>query len=251
MILSQKVTEAFKAHVLAEYPNEACGLVIADAYYPCKNTSPEPTKTFRMEMRERTELEIKHGPITALLHSHPYELSKSRCFYNGQYNPAWPTEVDQASFLEDNVPWGIVATGGEGITDYIWMNEDEIAPFERRTFGVFVADCYTCVRDWHRINTGIVMPNVVRKYAYWEEGLNIIEDNLVKLKNATKYPVEKAQRGDIAVFAMNGSKVINHMGVVLGDNKFFHHFALKYPHETRWDSFKHWAKYIFRLTAEQ
>lgn len=250
MILAQETRDAFKNDVLDRYPEEACGLVIGGNYHPCKNVHEEPTRQFRIDGKERGRLELANGPAQAVLHSHPYKLSESTQFYKDKYNPAWPSELDQASFIADSIPWGIVATDGGGISDVEWLNESEMKPLERREFAWFTADCFTCVRDWHRVNTGIVMPNFTRKWQFWEDGINTIEDNLATLANSTRYPTSQAQVGDIAVIALGGFEVVNHLGVISGNNEFFHQFVHRYAHTTRWDLWARQARYVFRMSNE-
>jgi proteasome lid subunit RPN8/RPN11 len=249
MILSQSAHNKFIEDVLKRYPEEACGVVAGDNYHACKNTHSEPTLMFRIDGRDRFDMERKHGPIQAILHSHPYKLAGSKEFVKNEFNPAWPSEHDQAGFIADNVPWGIVASDGEGTSEMTWLDEGEIKPFEGRRFAWFTSDCYTCVRDWHRLNTGIVMPNYTRKWNFWLERINTIEDNLAMLPNATKYATEKAEIGDIAVLELGGHQVVNHLGVISGNNEFLHQFAGEnnYAQVARWDLWQHKTKYVFRM----
>lgn len=246
MQLSDDALKQFKADVLARYPEEACGVLIADTYYPCKNVHPEPTKMFRIE-RERLELELQHGPIQAVLHSHPYELAKSKWFVKAHYNPAWPSEADQRGFIDDNVPWGIVASDGEGISEMVWLTE-EVLPIASRSFSWFTADCYSLVRDWHKENTGIILPNFTRKWGFWREGINTIEEGILKIPFATKHPTENAQIGDVAVIAEGGSEVVNHLGVINGNNTFLHQWVERYAQENRWDVYARTTRYVVRFT---
>jgi cell wall-associated NlpC family hydrolase len=201
---------------------------------------------FRIE-RERLELEIQYGPIQAVLHSHPYELANSKWFVQQHYNPAWPSEHDQQGFINDDVPWGITATDGEGISELVWLTE-ETQPIESRIFSWFTADCYSLVRDWHKLNTGIVLPNFTRKWGFWREGINSIEEGILKIPFATKHPTEKAQVGDVAVINEGGASVVNHLGVINGNNKFLHQFVERYAHETRWDQYAKKTQYVVRFT---
>jgi cell wall-associated NlpC family hydrolase len=248
MQLSRDAHEAFKQHVIARHPEEACGLLIDNQYYACTNVHPEPTKAFRISGAERLDKELQIGPIQAVLHSHPYDVLQSQQFYKNKYNPAWPSVCDQENFMAGSEPWGIAASDGQGISDLVWLT-DEPRSFERRQFEWFTSDCYAVVRDWYTINTEIRLPNFTREWEFWRKGLNIIEDGIKSIPFAKVLPTEKAQKGDMPVFAM-GSQIINHVSVLSSDNMMLHCFPFVhyYVHEVPWGKWKHRAKYVVRFT---
>jgi proteasome lid subunit RPN8/RPN11 len=249
-MISDLAREQFKQHVLTDYPRESCGLVIADVYHPCLNTADDPTKTFRIDGKQRYALEQQYGAVQSVLHSHPYKLSDSKSFYTEKYNPAWPSVTDQASYLADNVPWGIVATDGEGVSAINWLRED--IPLLKRPFAWFTADCYSCVRDWHKANTSIILPNFTRKYQFWKDPVNnTIEHCIATIPFATIVDREKAQIGDVAVMEMGGFNVVNHVGVIVDSNDMLHQFVDKYAITTRWDLWRHKCKYLVRFDKEK
>jgi proteasome lid subunit RPN8/RPN11 len=248
-VISNDVLTQFKADVLARYPEEACGLVIADKYFPCTNVHEEPTKAFRIAGQERVSLELKHGPVQAVLHSHPYDIKQSSQFLKDKYNPAWASVPDQTSFMNDTCDWGIVATDGQGISELVWLS-NEIQPYDtKRHFEWFSWDCYAIVRNWYILNRNLVLPNFTREWEFWKKPINTIEDGIATIPFAKKIPTEKAQVGDTAVFAVLGS-VVNHVGVICGDNELLHIFPDNgyYAHVTRWDRWKHKAQYVVRFS---
>ena len=248
MMFSAAVINEFKKDVLAKYPNEACGVIAGQRYIPCANTHETPTMQFRIDGKERMAVERQYGRVEAILHSHPYDLMKSRQFIDDQFSPAWPSVPDQAGFIADNVPWGIVASDGVGISEVTWLDEDTIAPFAGRQFAWFVADCFTCVRDWHRLNTKIVLPNFTREWGFWKKGINTIEDNLHRT-NGVRYPTSKAQVGDVAVLRIAGSPIVNHLGVITGSNEFLHQWAgTFYAHFSPWNVYAVKAAYVLRFS---
>jgi proteasome lid subunit RPN8/RPN11 len=244
-MLTDEALKQFKEHVLAEYPKEAVGVLIGDKYYPCTNAHSQPELHFCLDGKERYQKEAKYGPIRAILHSHPYKLSESKHFYTEKYNPCWPSVDDQNSYLNDDVPWGIIATDGEGFSELIWLTDN--LPLAKRQFAWFTADCYACIRDWHRDNTGIVLPNFTREWQFWKKGINTIEDGIATIPFATKHPADQAQIGDVAVFAVGGSEVINHLGVITGGNDFTHQFVEHYVITTGWNLWRPKAKYVVRF----
>jgi cell wall-associated NlpC family hydrolase len=245
MIISPDAHTAFREDVLKRYPQEACGLVIGGKYFACKNVSPQPLGSFSIDARQRLELTLRNGPVEAVLHSHPYTMEESREYYKNKYDPTWPTEADQLGFLVDEAPWGIVACDGSDISAITWM-VDEPMPIEGRKFAWFTADCYTCVRDWFHTNTDFKLPNFSRRWKFWEDGLNTIEDGLRTIPFARILPTSEAQPGDAVVFTIGGS-MVNHLAVITGPNEILHQFANKYANLERWDKWAPSAKYVIRL----
>jgi len=245
MVLSNFDLITFKEHVLSEYPKEACGVVINDVFHPCINAHDTPETNFRITGLAVFELERKHGKVQAILHSHPYKLEESMQFAKDYYNPAWASVSDQQAFMDGSVPWGIVATDGEGISEVEWLTE-EVKPFERRSFAWFSADCYALVRDWHKLNTGIILPNFTRRFNFWTEGLNTIEDGIRTIPFAEIIPTEKAQIGDVAVMAIR-SDVVNHLGVISGNNEMMHQWLGRYTEVARWDRWANQTRYVVRF----
>lgn len=248
--LTEQALEDFTKHVLAEYPKEACGLVIAGNYFACTNTHPEPTRYFKISAQERIEKVQNFGPVQAVLHSHPYDLNNSKHFV--QARAEWPSVPDQAAFIADNAPWGIVSTDGKGISPVNWLTE-EVQPIERRRFNWFSADCYTLIRDWHKLNTKLVLPNFTRQWMFWKRNTNTIEEGIMQIPYAKKYAASEAKIGDVAVFCIS-SNVVNHLAVITGPNEMLHQFCGAaddshgiYAHTTRWDMWRKRARYVVRF----
>ena len=47
-----KFKEAAKQHALQKAPNESCGIVVNDVYYPCKNISDTPKDNFAIHPKD-------------------------------------------------------------------------------------------------------------------------------------------------------------------------------------------------------
>lgn len=246
MILSQETIETFAKHVVAEYPKEAVGVIINDKYIACKNVHDNPTEQFRLDAKEALNIEIsENSKIQAVMHSHPYDAKTGNEFRRNMYDPAWPSVVDQQAWMLDNIPWGIVATDGTGISEINWL-EDEIQPFELRKFAWFTADCYSLVRDWHRINSNVTLPNLPREHNFWKKGINTIEEGILQMPNVTKHPYEHAQIGDVAVFCFEGN-IVCHLGVISGQNEMMHQWVDRYVETGRWDQWSRRCKYVLRV----
>ena len=63
------VTNA-EQYFLESHPNEACGVIVKDQFFPCRNISEHPEKSFALHPRDYVRARMK-GKITAIIHSHP------------------------------------------------------------------------------------------------------------------------------------------------------------------------------------
>ena len=61
---------AAKQHALEEAPKEACGIVVNDIYYPCKNIADTPENTFAIHPKDFLKARSK-GKLQYIVHSHP------------------------------------------------------------------------------------------------------------------------------------------------------------------------------------
>ena len=48
----QKFLEDAKQHALKDAPNESCGIVVDDNYYPCNNISDTPKDNFAIHPKD-------------------------------------------------------------------------------------------------------------------------------------------------------------------------------------------------------
>ena len=62
--------EAAKQHAIQEAPNESCGIVVNDVYYPCNNISDTPKDNFAIHPKDFLKARSK-GNLQYIVHSHP------------------------------------------------------------------------------------------------------------------------------------------------------------------------------------
>jgi proteasome lid subunit RPN8/RPN11 len=240
--LPNQVYKDFEKHVLAEYPKEAAGLVINDIYVPCLNVHEEPTKHFRIAP-EQMVLEQTMGRLQAILHSHPY--SSNSVFTDG-YRPEYPSASDIDHFNKTAVPWGIVSTAGKGLSDLVWLDDNNRPELYGRLFIWGTQDCYSFVRDWYWINRQINLPNVPREWCWWNkpEQHNFLEEHVMKA-GFSLITTKEATIGDVALMRMGDERaagVINHVAVITNHNEISHQgFGPFYSRACRQDL---WAKSI-------
>lgn len=244
MIIDQFCNLAISEHAKARYPEEACGVIIAGVYHECRNVHETPTEHFKLDGAEQFDLIQKFGEVQAIIHSHPFIKATQ---YRRGSDPAWASLGDQRGFLLGNVPWGIVSCDGSSTSEVNWLDDAETKPLLSRPFSWFTADCYTLVRDWHRINTKITIPNFEREWAFWEKRQNIIEEGMRTIPQAVIIPKSQAQVGDTAIFDTFGRGIVNHLGVICGNNQMIHQWAGKFSEISRWDQWANKAKYVVRL----
>jgi proteasome lid subunit RPN8/RPN11 len=248
--LSQRALYGAQDHARQAYPNEACGLVIGDLYYPCENTHPEPAKYFRISSKERLELEARFGPIQAVIHSHP----------DGPY---FPTKADMEAQLKEKVPFGIIVTDGERVADPVmWGESLPIAPLVGRRFIHGVFDCYSLIRDTFRLGNEalkaaevdpnfpfppITLLDFPRDDNWWEGEDNLYLDNFRKV-GFTPVPQDQARAGDVFLTKIRSHK-INHGGVLLSGELLLHHLPSRLSRREGAGIWAHCAEMWIRYDA--
>ena len=231
MKLSQDALDAFKTHAVAGYPRECVGLIAGDSYYPCENSHETPQSDFRLSLSEQMRIQ-QYGQIQALLHTHIISGST-------KYPREWPSGMDMGSWLSGDIPWGIAATDGEGITNLVWLDDGYIAPLKGRVFVHGVHDCYSLVRDWFRVERGITLPSYARDMEWWNDDQDLYRLNF---QNAGFHVIkpQEATVGDCVLMKFR-TDVIQHAGVIVGPNKLLHHSVSKLSGE---DDLNRWAPFI-------
>ena len=235
MQLSISTLKEFEKHVLQEYPSEACGLVVNDNYIPCKNIHPDPSQHFKIDNLDYIRA-TAYGEVQAVLHSHPYNKHQS-----SKWPVEWPTTADMQSWMSGNIPWGICATEGAGITQLVWLDEDHPQELEGREFAHGINDCYSLIRDWFRLNRSIVLPNFARGIEWWYAGKNLYDENFEKAGFET-IKLEEATIGDCVMMKV-ASDVTNHAAVITGHNQIMHHL---FNRLSGTDSLSKWNRCIIR-----
>lgn len=246
MKLSDQALKDFEKHVLAEYPKEAAGLVINGNYIPCTNVHEEPTKHFRIDPAE-VVIQRTQGTLQALLHSHPY---RSTDVYKDGYRPEYPSAGDIDHFNHWGIPWGIAATDGGGLSQMVWLDDQNRPPLYGRHFVWGVQDCFSLVRDWYKEVKGIDLYNVPRAWGWWNDANapQMFEEWFAKM-GFSVIPNKEATIGDVALMRMgdrHAASVINHCGVIVNHNTLFHQgFGAFYSRDCRMDLWqKSIAKYL-------
>lgn len=230
MVVDFTQLQAFKKHVLREYPKEACGVLVNGRFEPCQNTHFNPLESFRISAVELALWQGKGQHLDAILHSHPFNRNNPP-----KHDPIWPTTRDMVEWLKDVVPWGIVSTEGENVSDPVWLDDANPEPLVGRQFIHGINDCYSVIRDYYR-EQGITLPNYARGMDWWDRGLDLYTENF-RHAGFEVVPREDIQLGDLLLMQVRAT-VVNHAAVVTGNNEILHHLFHRlsgYDRLDRWE----------------
>ncbi|AVG39998.1 C40 family peptidase [Achromobacter insolitus] len=211
--MRKKTVEAIRAHAVAEYPRECCGLVVLvgrrETYRPCRNLATG-TEHFVMDPRDYTDAE-QAGRITAVIHSHPDQ------------HPLLIHDADRVACEESALPWFILTVNADeegtvrageivGIAP-----EGFVAPLLGRPFAHGVLDCYSLVRDWYARERGIVLRDFHREDGWWNEGRegDLYMDHYAEAGFRPLCTGEDMEPGDVVLMQIRSDRV-NHSGVFIG-----------------------------------
>lgn len=225
--MNKETVQAMRDHAIADYPREACGLVIADGrkeiYVRCRNMASNDADGHSMSFLmdpENYSAAQEQGPIVALVHSHPDQSAD-------------PSEGDRTS-CEDmqkdgiGVPWYIVSVyrevDGQIVTGDIkgFVPEGWEAPLIGRQFSHGTLDCWRIVRDWYRIKMAMDLPDFEREDEWWNKGQNLYVDNF-ESAGFVRYPKDTPLKlGDVIIMQIRADRP-NHAGVFVGNTLMLHH----------------------------
>jgi proteasome lid subunit RPN8/RPN11 len=231
-MFTPEVIKAAKNHARHDYPNESCGLVIDNVYWPIKNISPNPRTAFAMpDTAWPVDAEVQ-----AVIHSHT----------NGNVAP---TEPDIAGQIRSAAPWGlIIARSNEVVSDPFFFGDghtDHI-PLLGRTWrngptGTDNAgDCYALVRDYYRREKSIRLNDYPRNEDWLADGHNFFVDNFER-EGFEQISADELQPGDCFLMAVLSKGVPNHCGVYVGNGLGMHHLMNRL---SRREPLHTWRKFI-------
>ncbi|MFC3340006.1 C40 family peptidase [Paracandidimonas soli] len=212
MRLSASIKRIIERHALADYPREACGLIVASGdkqqYVPCRNVASHG-QDFRLPAEDYAAAEDQ-GQVLAVVHSHV------------DRDPM-PTEVDLVSCEATGMPWHIVSVGRHAGDDmpivrdwHSFAPSGYVAPLVGRTFHHGSLDCYGLIRDFFTREISIEIPDFDRPDDWWmkpEHGELYLENfeaaGFVRVDDGPRY-------GDVVLMQYRSDRT-NHGGVYLGD----------------------------------
>lgn len=192
-------------HAELTNPHESCGLVIIFKgklkYIRCNNLlSGDAFCLNPLDYARAEEL----GDIVAIAHSH-HNIS------------ADPSPADEVACNKSNIPWIIVALPSKTYT--INYPKEYNIPLIGRPFYYGTLDCYSLIRDYYKQELNISLNDYLREPNWWDLGKDLYMDNFEKEGFSIVSDLKKHD----AILIQNGSNIINHVAVYLGDNFILQH----------------------------
>jgi cell wall-associated NlpC family hydrolase len=213
-MFSPVVEQTARAHALATWPEESCGIVAGGVFVPVPNEAEDKLNCFRLPSSVWTEHQLE-----AVIHSHI-----------AQRHPQWPSAADMRGQMDSALPWGIVSTDGETATTPLWFGDfvlDE--PLIGRVFQPGIRDCYSLYRAAFWQQRGIKLLDFPRDDLWWTKGSDLFrtgfaEAGFAEVLLAGRQPIEVARPGDMVLMAIR-SDVPNHCGQVIEGGLVLHHLS--------------------------
>lgn len=205
MDLSSLVPQV-QLHAIETYPNECCGLAIVFKgklkYIPCNNMLTGDA--FCIPSQDYIKAE-EMGEVVGVCHSH--------CDI-----PSKPSKADIVACEQSNLPWLIVSL--PNTEDFTQINPTGYKiPLIGRPFYHGVLDCYSLIKDYYKEILNIDLPDRHRDDKWWELGQNLYEDYY---QQDGWSRVNDLKLHDV-ILMQNGSNVINHAAIYIGDGLIMHH----------------------------
>lgn len=212
------LVQAFQDEAAAQYPNEACGLVVAHGkkqkFIPCKNAASDPLHAFEISIEEWQTVADQYE-IIGVWHSHPNMTNV-------------PSECDLVGCENSEVPWfitGVTLDEGFIFTETSTTNPSGfMLDYLGRPYSYGVIDCYSLVVDYYKKEYGIELPRLPenRSTRFWETDppQPLMEEacELIGMEVVHDTP----QVGDLFLIQTCG-KVANHVAIYIGDDMILHH----------------------------
>jgi len=208
--MRQTTLDAIKAHAQREYPQEACGFIVAqigrELVMPAPNVDQDPTGNFTIAAQSYLEA-ARSGEILAVYHSHPA-------------GPAAPSDIDRHACDRSALHWAIYSVPEDG---FGFLVPGQRAPLLGRTFIWGVYDCWTLVYDYYQDTLGITLPEwEPYEQEFWLNGKNYYIERYAQFGFV---PVEGAPRPhDVLIMQLgNVIKVPVHAGIYQANGTLLHH----------------------------
>lgn len=219
------VDNAARAHALAEYPKESCGVVSGEVYIPLPNVALEPLEGFELPPTALRD----HGLVEAIIHSHCAPRHRRE-----------PSADDMQNQIETGIPvYGIVWTDGQVAQPPLWFGDfllDE--PLIGREFVHGVRDCYSLIRSFYWQERQIKLKEFPRGMDWWKTG-DLYRDGFPQA-GFHSIDAEDVQPGDVLLMQIR-ERVAHHAAVFLPDGLLLHHLPGRL---SRREPAGQWRKYI-------
>lgn len=214
---SNSLTDVMQASAAAQYPSEACGVVIRKGKksiaLPCKNLAENPRAHFVMDIHDYAAA-ADQGEIIGIWHTH-VEMSNS------------PSDADRVGCENSELPWYIISIHKAGdsfvFSDAYVLNPSGFEmPYLERPYAFGVLDCWSLVRDYYRREYQIKLGDYPRIERFWVEGFNFFSDNWKREGFVSLVDDEEPKAGDLLILQTSQGSA-NHIAIYVGDQMIMHH----------------------------
>lgn len=208
--MREKLLDAIRRHVAAEYPKEACGVIVetgkGQKFIPCRNVAEKPLDTFTLSPVDKCAAEDE-GEIIMIVHSHPDVVKLI------------PSEIDRIQCDFSGVEWGIMSWPDGDFCTISPRNERD---YIGRRWVLGYADCWSLIREYHRREFGIELNDYSVPYEWWLDGKeNRYDDNYIA-EGFEEIDPRNMLPGDMIMMRIS-APVTNHAGLYVGNNCMLHH----------------------------
>ncbi|UHM89862.1 C40 family peptidase [Rahnella victoriana] len=208
--MREKLMNEIRAHVSAEYPNEACGLIVetgtGQRFIPSRNIADKPADTFTLSPDDylaATEL----GDVIMVIHSHPDVVQLV------------PSEMDRIQCDHSGVEWGIMSWP-DG--DFCTLSPRGDRELSGRRWVLGHADCWSLIMDYYRTEHGIIVNNYSVDREWWVNGEENLYDDNWQAEGFVEVDASGMRPGDMIMMRVQ-APVTNHAAIYLGENIMVHH----------------------------
>ena len=201
-------------HCRSCLPNEGCGIFSNDKFIPFENKAENPKNEFIINDDEFDKL-LMDDKIQCIIHSH------------NEFPHASINDREQQIALD--IPFGIINFRKGTAEHFIfWGDGIEIEPLLKRPFFFGVFDCLKLAEDYIFLKFQKKIEHQIVDINYWKKDQPVFEENL----KSDKYPgyqidINEAKEHDFYLYKMANSKFINHIGIIIENNRVLHHFVNK------------------------
>ena len=250
----QDLRGVMEARAREAFPGEAFGAVFGSpdrpVWHSVDDVADNSRADFRVEEAVLRRLEESHGPLLAVVHTRSSTAAEHK-----DVDPLLfiPSAAEMRAQMSLAVPFGVVVCVRSRCIDRFWFGDQSPRlPLPGRPFRHGVTDCYSLIRDFYRLEWGVLLPDHPRDWNWWTQGLDLYQAGF---EEAGFRSIDPAHAGDAdAVLFRMRSRVPNHAAVLLGEGRMLHHPASIHPYDVlrvshygwleRWKRHvTHWLRY--------
>jgi len=213
--MNNYIKEQVKAHALREFPNECCGFICVNklgvvTVVPCENEARNKRNRFSINPAMNVEVE-KYGYVIAFYHSHSDEVAnpEREHFSREDLDISREACIPALLYVYPQDKW-------------LYHQPDTYQPLDLlgRPFIWGVFDCYSLVRDFYKIQKGVIL-NYYFPPSEESEKVDFGYERHIQNERFEEVSFDDLQGGDVLLFKIK-SDFINHSAIYLGNNEYLH-----------------------------